>query len=74
MYNLLCLTEENAFAVLTSPQGDTDVSGIPTLMKAYEAHKDNAEVMGSLCTLIMELTEYGKHWYTGVYNGGLTLP
>ena len=53
--------EENAFKVLTNDRGNGEsVQGIPILQKAYYTHKDNAEVVESICTLFMEMTEYGK--------------
>ncbi|ELU12178.1 hypothetical protein CAPTEDRAFT_225008 [Capitella teleta] len=51
--------EEGAYKVLTNGKtGDEEVHGIPIICSAYEAHKDNAEVVENVCTLIMELCEY----------------
>ena len=36
------------------------MAGIPIIIEAYNQHKDNAEVVENVCTLFMELTEYGK--------------
>lgn len=36
------------------------IAGIPKIIKAYELHKDNAEVVASIVSLVMELAEYGK--------------
>ncbi len=48
---------------------DSELQGIPILMDAYhQQHKDNAEVVESICTLVMELCEYGQ--YTSLkYHG-----
>lgn len=37
------------------------MAGVPIIMKAYELHKDNAEVVESIVSLVMELAEYGKY-------------
>ncbi|XP_071097519.1 serine/threonine kinase-like domain-containing protein STKLD1 [Haliotis cracherodii] len=53
--------EECAYRVLTSEGGSgaaESKDGIPVIMRAYELHKDNADVVESIVTLIMELTEY----------------
>ncbi|XP_046542734.1 serine/threonine kinase-like domain-containing protein STKLD1 [Haliotis rubra] len=53
--------EECAYRVLTS-EGGSDAAeskdGIPIIMRAYELHKDNADVVESIVTLFMELVEY----------------
>jgi hypothetical protein len=36
------------------------VAGVPIVLKAYELHKDNAEVVESIVSLVMELSEYGE--------------
>lgn len=55
------IAEEGAYKVLTNGKSGADeVLGIPIITSAYEAHKDNAEVVENICTLIMELCEYGK--------------
>jgi len=47
--------------VLTNEaEGGGHVTGIPKVIEAYNLHKDNAEVVESVATLIMELAEYGK--------------
>ena len=46
--------------MLSNQRDGQEVAGIPVIMAAYAAHKDNAEVIESICTLIMELAEYGK--------------
>ena len=43
-----------------------EVPGIPIIMQAYDAHKDNAQVVENICTLIMELCEYGMYVMYGV--------
>lgn len=51
--------EECAYRVLTSDkQDDTKPAGIPIIIKAYELHRDNAEVVEAIVNLIMELSEY----------------
>ena len=45
--------------MLTDPDGRYN-AGIPIILKAYELHKDNAEVVASIAMLVMELAEYGK--------------
>ena len=56
-----CPTEECAYRVLTSDRPDDDSSaGIPIIIKAYELHRDNAEVVEAIVNLIMELCEYGQ--------------
>lgn len=58
---LLNLAEESAYRVLTNEGPDqTHISGVPIIMKTYELHKDNAEVVESIVTLLMELAEYGR--------------
>lgn len=55
------LTEENAYKVLNNPLSDgKTVAGIPIILEVYNKHKDNAEVVEGVCSLLMELTEYGK--------------
>ncbi|CAG2251306.1 STKLD1 [Mytilus edulis] len=34
------------------------VAGVPIILKAYDLHKDNAEVVESIVSLVMELSEY----------------
>ncbi|KAL5011496.1 hypothetical protein ScPMuIL_010047 [Solemya velum] len=50
--------EESSYRVLTNhgPDGK-HIAGVPIIIKAYELHKDNAEVVESIVTLFMELTE-----------------
>lgn len=56
--------EESAYKVLTNEApGGGHIAGVPKIMKAYELHKDNAEVVESVVTLLMELAEYGQYWY-----------
>lgn len=51
--------EESAYRVLANEAtGGGHVAGIPKVMSAYELHKDNAEVVESIATLLMELAEY----------------
>jgi len=53
-------TEESAYRVLTNEGPDnTHIAGVPIIMKTYELHKDNADVVESIVTLLMELAEYG---------------
>lgn len=55
-------TEESAYRVLTDEAPDGGhIAGIPKIIKAYELHKDNAEVVASIVSLVMELAEYGRH-------------
>ncbi|XP_048777734.2 serine/threonine kinase-like domain-containing protein STKLD1 isoform X2 [Ostrea edulis] len=54
--------EESAYRVLTDEAPDGGhIAGVPKIIKAYELHKDNAEVVASIVTLVMELAEYGHH-------------
>ncbi|XP_021369620.1 serine/threonine kinase-like domain-containing protein STKLD1 isoform X2 [Mizuhopecten yessoensis] len=56
--------EESAYRVLTNEAtGGGHISGIPKVMSAYELHKDNAEVVESIATLLMELAEYDEICY-----------
>ena len=51
--------EESAYRVLTNEsEGGGHVAGVPIVLKAYELHKDNAEVVESIVSLVMELSEY----------------
>ncbi|XP_033732003.1 serine/threonine kinase-like domain-containing protein STKLD1 isoform X3 [Pecten maximus] len=51
--------EESAYRVLANEaSGGGHIAGIPKVMSAYELHKDNAEVVESIATLLMELAEY----------------
>ncbi|XP_060069798.1 serine/threonine kinase-like domain-containing protein STKLD1 [Ylistrum balloti] len=51
--------EESAYRVLANEaSGGGHITGIPKVMSAYELHKDNAEVVESIATLLMELAEY----------------
>ncbi|XP_011442457.4 serine/threonine kinase-like domain-containing protein STKLD1 isoform X3 [Magallana gigas] len=51
--------EESAYRVLTDEAPDGGhIAGIPKIIKAYELHKDNAEVVASIVSLVMELAEY----------------
>ncbi|KAK7477366.1 hypothetical protein BaRGS_00031384, partial [Batillaria attramentaria] len=51
--------EECAYRVLTSDKPeDEKPAGIPIIIKAYELHRDNAEVVEAIVNLIMELCEY----------------
>ena len=57
----ICLSEESAYKVLNNPSPDgKSIAGIQIIIEAYNQHKDNAEVVENVCTLFMELTEYGK--------------
>ncbi|XP_060595198.1 serine/threonine kinase-like domain-containing protein STKLD1 isoform X3 [Ruditapes philippinarum] len=57
--SLVEIDEESAYRVLTNEgPGNTHIAGIPIIMKTYELHKDNAEVVESVVTLLMELAEY----------------
>ena len=59
------LSEESAYSLLSHEKDGVETQGLSVLMKAYEQHKDNAEVVESICSLIMELAEYGecgKEW------------
>ncbi|XP_050407760.2 serine/threonine kinase-like domain-containing protein STKLD1 isoform X2 [Patella vulgata] len=53
----LVVDEECAYRVLTAEDVD-GVAGIPVIIKSYEVHKDNAEVVESIVNLIVELAEY----------------
>ena len=56
----LLLAEESAYRVLTNEgPNETHIAGVPIIINTYELHKDNAEVVESIVTLIMELAEYG---------------
>lgn len=58
----LYITEESAYRVLTNEGPDeSHIAGVPIIMNTYELHKDNAEVVESIVTLIMELAEYGMY-------------
>ncbi|KAL8600836.1 hypothetical protein ACOMHN_056494 [Nucella lapillus] len=51
--------EECAYRVLTSDcPSDEKPAGIPIIIRAYELHRDNAEVVEAIVNLIMELCEY----------------
>ena len=50
--------------MLTSNQDGTEMEGLPVLFDVYCNHRDNAEVIESICTVLMELAEYGKTWNT----------
>nr|XP_034302710.1 serine/threonine kinase-like domain-containing protein STKLD1 isoform X2 [Crassostrea gigas] len=53
--------EESAYRVLTDEAPDGGhIAGIPKIIKAYELHKDNAEVVASIVSLVMELAEYDE--------------
>ncbi|XP_053380430.1 serine/threonine kinase-like domain-containing protein STKLD1 isoform X2 [Mercenaria mercenaria] len=57
--SLVEIDEESAYRVLTNEGPDnTHIAGIPIILKTYELHKDNAEVVESIVTLLMELAEY----------------
>ncbi|XP_033732002.1 serine/threonine kinase-like domain-containing protein STKLD1 isoform X2 [Pecten maximus] len=56
--------EESAYRVLANEaSGGGHIAGIPKVMSAYELHKDNAEVVESIATLLMELAEYDEICY-----------
>ena len=38
---------------------NSHIQGIPIVMATYDLHKDNAEVVESIVTLLVELAEYG---------------
>lgn len=38
---------------------DKNPTGLPILIKAYELHRDNAEVVEAIVTVIQEFCEYG---------------
>ncbi|XP_076091936.1 uncharacterized protein LOC143063599 isoform X2 [Mytilus galloprovincialis] len=51
--------EESAYRVLTNEVSTGGhVAGVPIILKAYDLHKDNAEVVESIVSLVMELSEY----------------
>ncbi|KAK3087169.1 hypothetical protein FSP39_002522 [Pinctada imbricata] len=51
--------EESAYRVLNDEAPDGGhIAGIPIILKAYDLHKDNAEVVASIATVVMELAEY----------------
>ena len=55
------LTEECAYKVLTNVKEDgSEEPGLPYITAVYELHKDNAEVVENVATLLMELCEYGE--------------
>ena len=59
--SILYISEESAYRVLTNEGPDkTHIAGVPIIINTYELHKDNAEVVESIVTLIMELAEYGR--------------
>lgn len=53
--------EECAYKVLTNIREDgTEEAGIPYITEAYRLHKDNAQVVQNITTLLMELCEYDE--------------
>ena len=57
----MLISEESAYRVLTNEgPNKTHIAGVPIIINTYELHKDNAEVVESIVTLIMELAEYGR--------------
>jgi len=50
-------SDEEAARAAAEKQLNT-VKGIPIILKAYEIHKDNAEVVEGIVSLILELAEY----------------
>ncbi|XP_052790409.1 serine/threonine kinase-like domain-containing protein STKLD1 isoform X2 [Mya arenaria] len=59
--SLVEIDEESAYRVLTNEgPNNTHIPGIPIVMKTYDLHKDNAEVVESIVTLLMELAEYAE--------------
>ncbi|KAL4218629.1 JUN phosphorylation [Mactra antiquata] len=51
--------EESAYRVLANEgPNKTHIAGVPIIMSTYELHKDNAEVVESIVTLLMELADY----------------
>lgn len=41
-------------------EGVNGKKGIPIILKAYETHKENAEVVESICSLLLELSDYDE--------------
>ena len=57
------LVEESAYRVLTNEgPNNTHIAGVPIVIHTYDLHKDNAEVVESIVTLLMELAEYGNYF------------
>ncbi|XP_064616971.1 serine/threonine kinase-like domain-containing protein STKLD1 [Liolophura sinensis] len=55
------LDEESAFKVLAyESRRSQEVAGLPILVGAYNVHKDNAEVVEAICTVLMELAMYDE--------------
>ncbi|XP_025112507.1 serine/threonine kinase-like domain-containing protein STKLD1 isoform X2 [Pomacea canaliculata] len=51
--------EECAYRMLTSDDlQDKRLTGIPVLIKAYQLHRDNPDIVEAIITVIMELCEY----------------
>lgn len=40
---------------------DKRLTGIPVLIKAYQLHRDNPDIVEVIITVIMELCEYGEY-------------
>ncbi|XP_052222133.1 serine/threonine kinase-like domain-containing protein STKLD1 isoform X1 [Dreissena polymorpha] len=59
--SLVEIDEESAYRVLTNEgPNNTHICGVPVIMSTYELHKDNADVVESVVTLLMELAEYAE--------------
>lgn len=56
------ISEESAYRVLTNEgPNNTHIAGVPIILKMYDLHKDNVEVVESVVTLLMELSNYGTY-------------
>ena len=69
LLNILPCAEECAYRVLTSDKPDDGKpTGIPIIIKAYELHRDNAEVVEAIVNLIAELSEYGQSYLFSLHE------
>ena len=46
--------------MLSHVKDDVETQGLLIIMKAYVQHRDNAEVVETICSLLLELAEYGN--------------
>ena len=53
-------SEESAYTVLSHVKDDVEIQGLLIIKKAYVQHRDNAEVVETICSLLLELAEYGN--------------
>lgn len=68
---IILFAEESAYKVLNNPQENgKSIAGIPLIIEAYNQHKDNADVVESICSLLLELSEYGEFNFHPATNCG----